>query len=217
MTKVIAFDWDGVLLDSRVQVLKVYNRILDNFDLPPVTMDFLRSKGSSRWYTFYERMGIHEKDWPEADRLWIEFYKGYNPQLYSDARPVLSYLKQESKNKIALVSNGQEARVMRELVKFGVQNYFDITAFSTQKDMMKPSPFLILGVIKKVKVEPHEVLYVGDTPEDILAAKAAGVSSAAISEGFATRERLFAETPNYLFNSLSKMAESLYGYRVPPL
>lgn len=217
MTKLIAFDWDGVLLDSRVQVLQVYNRVLDHFNLTPVTMDFLRSRGSSRWYTFYERMGIQEKDWPEADRLWIEFYNGYNPQLYSDVRPVLSYLKQESKNKIALVSNGQEARIMPELVKFGVQDCFDITAFSTRKDTMKPSPFLILRVINEVKVEPHEVLYVGDTPEDILAAKAAGVSSAAISEGFATRERLFAEMPNYLFSSLSKMAENLYGYRAPLL
>ena len=79
---------------------------------------------------------------------------------------------------------------------------------------MKPSPLLILRVMNAVRVEARDVLYVGDTPEDILAAKAAGVSSAAISEGFATKERLFAEMPDYLFSSLSKMAERLYGYRV---
>ena len=122
MTKLIAFDWDGVLLDSRKQVLEVYNSVLDHFNLPSVTMEFLRSRGSSRWYIFYERMGIPEKDWPEADRLWLKFYNRHTPQLYPNVRAVLSYLKQGAKNRIALVSNGSEARVTRELVRFGVHD-----------------------------------------------------------------------------------------------
>ncbi len=60
----------------------------------------------------------------------------------------------------------------------------------------KPDPAPVLEALRRLEVQPEQAVYVGDSPFDIRAAKAAGVLAVGVSwGGIHPRERLLAEAP----------------------
>ncbi len=60
-----------------------------------------------------------------------------------------------------------------------------------------------------MKVDPRECVYVGDTPEDLQMARAAGVCAIAVLGPFPTEKKLRAEKPDYLLEKLEQLPELL--------
>jgi phosphoglycolate phosphatase-like HAD superfamily hydrolase len=60
-----------------------------------------------------------------------------------------------------------------------------------------------------MKVDPLECVYVGDTPEDLQMARAAGVCAIAVLGPFPTEKKLRAEKPDYLLEKLEQLPELL--------
>ena len=54
-------------------------------------------------------------------------------------------------------------------------------------------------------------MYVGDSPEDVAMAKAAGAFALGIPGGFPNREALAASAPDLLVSSLAAAVEALLG------
>jgi pyrophosphatase PpaX len=60
-----------------------------------------------------------------------------------------------------------------------------------------------------MKVDPLECVYVGDTPEDLQMARAAGVCAIAVLGPFPTEKKLRAEKPDFLLEKLEQLPELL--------
>jgi phosphoglycolate phosphatase-like HAD superfamily hydrolase len=70
---------------------------------------------------------------------------------------------------------------------------------------------MIQRALGAMGVEPRDVVYVGDSPVDIQAAKNAGVPSVAIVRGPIQAERLHKEKPDKMFANLDEMTSFLLG------
>jgi len=91
----------------------------------------------------------------------------------ADAEPVLNYLK-ELKKKIALVSNFDHPFYLKRLLKENkIESYFDSIVISGEVGVKKPDPAIFNQALETTKLNPEEVVYVGDADEDIAAARAA--------------------------------------------
>jgi HAD superfamily hydrolase (TIGR01549 family) len=202
------FDWDGVLLDSLGAAFNVYNKIFEKLGTKQLTREEFLKMQSPNWYEFYAEVGLPTALWKEVDGEWMRLYQEERPSLHEDALICLGSLK-DAGFRLALVSNGSRARVEQELTKFKLLPYFEVILFGEKKEELKPSPVMLDRALGLMDLEPQDVVYVGDSPVDIQAAKSASVPSIAIARGPIQAGRLLRENPEYVFGGLRDMVKFL--------
>jgi phosphoglycolate phosphatase len=70
---------------------------------------------------------------------------------------------------------------------------------------LKPAPDSIFVALEALHCPPAQALMVGDTPADVLAGKAAGVTTCAVTYGYSPAEELQQCMPDYLIDSFSEL------------
>ena len=73
-------------------------------------------------------------------------------------------------------------------------------------DERKPKPGLLIAASARLGVAPSDMLYVGDSPADIAAARAAGCPVAAVDHGYTDRARLAEARPDWIIGSIAEVA-----------
>jgi len=149
---------------------------------------------SPNWYAVYRAAGIPNARWPDADRIWRAHYAKHRPKLMSGARRVLGQLAR--RHKLGLVTSGDRNRVMGQLRKFGLLRVLRTRVCGGDLEEKKPHPAPLQMALRQMALEPAECVYVGDTPEDVEMARAAGVRPIAVLGPFPTEKRLRAVRPN---------------------
>lgn len=75
----------------------------------------------------------------------------------------------------ALITNWDHASwVHRWLDEFSIDDWFEEIVISDEVNCMKPNPEIFNIALKKLGLEPQEMVYVGDSPEDVMGALAVG-------------------------------------------
>lgn len=77
--------------------------------------------------------------------------------------------------KLTLLSNSASDYLRKELVKYGLEKYFDLIVISSEVGMAKPQPGIFTYILKQLKLRPNEVLFIDDNPTYIVAARASGI------------------------------------------
>lgn len=175
MIKVVVFDCDGVMFDSKEANRAFYNHILGAFGRREMTEEELfyvhmHTAGDSVAYLF---QGIKELEAAQRYRLAAD-YTPFLPLMIMDAglKEFLEYLR--PKYNLAISTN--RTNTMPGLLKlFGLKGYFDLVVTALDVTNPKPHPESLLKIMERFKVRPQEVLYIGDSEVDQKAAAAAGV------------------------------------------
>ena len=90
----------------------------------------------------------------------------------------------------------------------GLEHFFDTVVGSDETGRHKPHPDPILLALERLGADAAAAAYVGDSPFDVQAAKAAGVHAVAVTWGrIHDEERLAREEPDALVHT----AEELIG------
>jgi len=75
----------------------------------------------------------------------------------------------------------------------------------------KPHPEALLLALERMAVAPGRAAYVGDSPEDVEMARAAGVRAVGVPGGFPNREALAASRPDLLAPDVLSAVNALVG------
>ena len=198
----VLFDWDGTLLDSyhadSQAYLAMFHALGVNWGLAELERHY-----SPDWYAVYRAAKIPEERWDEANRLWRAYYAKHPSKLMTAARRVLSALNK--RHKLGLVSSGDRVRVTQQLREFGLTRIFRSRVLGGDTPEKKPHPAPLLKALQEMKAEAGHCVYVGDTPEDVEMARAAGVQAIAVLGPFPTEKRLRAVRPEILLNGLQEL------------
>ena len=198
----VLFDWDGTLLDSyhadSQAFLAMFRAMGVDWGLPELERHY-----SPDWYAVYRAAEIPEKRWDEANRVWREFYAKHPSKLMGATRRVLAQLNK--RYRLGLVSSGDRDRVSRQLRDFRLTRVFRTRVLGGDTEEKKPHPAPLLKALKEMKVDPRDCVYVGDTPEDVEMARAAGVRAIAVLGPFPTEKKLRAAKPEILLNQLKEL------------
>ncbi len=130
------------------------------------------------------------------------------PRFHNGAKEVLEALNNNGKN-VALFTDGGLKRIYAELKRLHAVNYFELILSAQSIKRLKPDPLGLQIIIDAIKSEKSRVIYFGDRPEDIIAAKAAGIKSAAMGNGFSNPQVLKKYEPDMLFNSMEDVLQRL--------
>jgi phosphoglycolate phosphatase len=172
--KVVAFDCDGVMFDSREANQAYYNHLLERFHLPAMTPGQL---AYVHMHTVDESLIFLIRD--QATREAAHTYRkqlGYQPFLkFMQMEPglvsLLETLRPRFKTAVATNRTDTMARVLAEN---RIDHLFDLVVCALDVQFPKPHPEALSKVASHFAVLPQEVMYVGDSQVDEMAAQAAG-------------------------------------------
>jgi HAD superfamily hydrolase (TIGR01549 family) len=199
----VLFDWDGTLVDSAEVSFACYQEAFASFGIDFDHATYAATY-SPNWHHTYVAVGLPRDQWERADRLWLDAYARRRAALLPGARAVLERLLRAGQ-RLGIVTSGDRSRVARELGEHGLSLAFEALVCGGDTPERKPHPAALQLALRKMQVEPARALYVGDSPEDILMARAAGVASVGIPGGFPNRASLLASQPDRLIEHLDEL------------
>jgi HAD superfamily hydrolase (TIGR01549 family) len=203
------FDWDGTLVDSAAKSYRCYVHVFSGYGIEYDDVTFRRTY-SPDWYRTYEQLGLAREHWDEADARWLERYETEPSTLVPGATRALERIAAVGLAQ-GLVSSGDGKRVRRELDELGVTRFFGAIVCGGETTRRKPHPEPLLLALGRLGVAPQDAVYVGDSPEDVHMARAAGAFAVGIPGGFPNQETLAASGPDALVTNLEAAVASLLG------
>jgi len=202
LIKAIIFDWSGVLSDDWLATYYAAQEVLELRGLKTVSKEEFRELYDIPWPNFYKNFNI-AIDMAEEHKLWEKTMPKHLHLIkpYAFAEKLLQNFR-SANIKIIILSARTKAPLEKEIKSHGFEKLIDAlySAHDNKKDV-------IHTLLITEKLDPEEVIYIGDMPHDVETAKHAGVISVAVLEGYSTPEKLKKENPNYLI----KNAEELPG------
>jgi HAD superfamily hydrolase (TIGR01509 family) len=205
--RAVFFDWDGTLIDSAEASFRTYQRVFGAYGLAFDRELYARSY-SPDWYRTYQIVGLPRRVWRQADEMWLSHYTEEEAALLPGAEEALRSLATAGVA-AGLVTSGSRARIEKELEALGLATRFSALVCSEDSPRRKPDPDPLRVGLARLSVAPPEAACVGDSPEDIAMAQAAGVFSVGIPGGFPNREALAAAGPDLLASDLADAVERL--------
>lgn len=202
----VLFDWDGTLIDSYHADSQAYLAMFREMGLGWGLKE-LELHYSPDWYTVYRAAGIPKEHWDKADTLWRVHYAKHPSQLVPGARRVLQRLGR--RHALGLVTSGDRVRVSRQLRDFSLTRTFRARVCGGDTPEKKPHPAPLFMALQQMKLRADQCVYVGDTPEDLEMARAAGMRAIAVLGPFPTEKRLRAANPEFLLKKLSDLPQFL--------
>jgi HAD superfamily hydrolase (TIGR01509 family) len=206
----ILFDLDGTLVDSRRDIAVAFQQAWQTVvgGTPPDTAAIARHIGKPldemlgelgcllsppRLSTF---LTVYRWTYARQDACLAQAYPG-----------VIAGLQALSLFMLGIVTTkepGQAAIVLRRLA---LAPFFGHIEGGIPGLRLKPAPDPILAALAALHCAPAHALVVGDTPADILAGKAAGTKTCAVTYGFGKREALLPCAPDYVIDSFGELVD----------
>jgi len=198
--KAVIFDWDGTLVDTAEASFRCYVRTFESYSMTFDRETYARTY-SPNWYHTFRCMGLAEEHWAEADERWLSHFAAEKIELIDGAGEVIEALTSRG-IAAGIVTSGSRGRVIRELHEYGLAPHFSHCVFGSDVVNKKPHPEGLLVCLDRLGVSPDDAVYVGDSPEDMSMARAAGVFSVAVPGAYPNREALLAVGADVLLDSL---------------
>lgn len=164
--KVIIFDCDGVMFDSRNANVAFYNAILAHFKKPLLTEEGLAfvHMSTAEESIKYLFQGDSRCEQAQQYRKQVD-YSQFIP--FMTMEPFLEEVLEGLKKKYKLAVATNRSNTIRPLLKiFKIGHFFDRVVSALDVANPKPHPESILKIVNHFGIEPHEVIFIGDSSID---------------------------------------------------
>ena len=197
--RAVLLDVDGTLLDTRDAWVRAFDA-----GLAAVRRTSIPGSVAAQWIgtpieTIYvERCGLSGDDLAKAVRVFQQVEAESvreGMRAYPGIREALASLRAW---KLAAVTNKRHDTTVEALRVTGLLPVFALVLGGDSVPRKKPFPDPILQAAKALGVTPPESVVVGDTENDVRAAKEAGARSIGVTWGYGTRASLEAAGVDYL-------------------
>lgn len=212
MIKAVAFDLDGVLIDSETLGIQtaVQSFLQAGVELSEAEKDYIHGRHPVDYIpTLGQKHGISLAMQKKIDELRHENYHALWDKavsLMSDAKNIINYLKSR-KITIVLATSSSVRVVNKFLNKFHFSNTFSLIVTKDDVTKRKPDPQIYNLVKKKINLKEKEILVVEDTQIGVESAKAAGLICLAIPNEY-TKSQDFSKA-DYILRSLKELRKLL--------
>jgi phosphoglycolate phosphatase len=184
----VIFDLDGTLVDSAADIAESVNRTLVDWKLPVVDTARITEwigEGSRKLITYAFHDAGSDADIDAVMPGFLEHYAetALDGIAYDGVVDTLAALHAQGV-KIAVCTNKNEEFVRPLLEVRGMLPYVDGIVGGNTLPERKPSGVPLLHIAKAAGVDVSDVLMVGDSESDMLAAHDAGVALVMVSYGY---------------------------------
>ena len=187
----VLFDLDGTLIDSGAMILASFRHATQTVlarEIPDE--ELVAAVGGA---TIHEQMRSFDPD--RVEEL-VEVYRAHNIPLHEELEAfdgvdeLLATLAAQGR-RLAVVTAKRRRGVDLAFEVLGIGRYFAAVVSAEDTERHKPDPEPVLLALSRLGAHPSEAAFVGDSPFDVGAGKAAGLFSVGVSwGGLHSEERL---------------------------
>ena len=207
---VVLFDFDGTVVDSGPIIL--------------ASMRHATQTVLAREYTEQELManvggpGLEaqmEAFAPEHVAELVRVYRAHNEPLHEELEACLGMEDvlvrlREGGRRLGVVTAKRRSTVELAFARVPLRHLFETVVGGDETERHKPDPEPLLLAAARMGADPAETAYVGDSPFDMRAAKAAGMHAVAVTWGrIHDRSVLEREEPDAIVDSAEELLEHL--------
>ena len=204
----LIFDLDGTLVDSRLDLTASVNHAMGRMGLPPLSVETVTGfvgDGARSLLTRALTAARGAADEAEVEVGLRVFREHYAAHLLDATRPypgvpeALAALRHKA---MAVATNKPRAYAVAILEGLGIEHHFRLVLGGDSTPHMKPHPAQAEAILGALGMPPATALVVGDGPQDVAMARAAGCAACAVTYGLRSREELAAAAPDLLLDDL---------------
>ena len=205
-TKVVIFDLDGTIFDSKEVYFNATRQTFDNkekeygFEVGKALDNYGVTNGA-------ENLGISREQMKAWLRAWYQKQEELT-QLFSTVPKLLQNLS-NSGIVCAINTNRDQTpdEVRITLKKNAIADKFSFIQTALTMGVRKPDPKGINSILSDVGILPQNCFFVGDSYVDILAGKSAGVNTIAITTGPFSKKELENFNPHFIIDDINSVED----------
>ena len=211
--ELILFDLDGTLVDSAFDLYRAMNLSLKELNLPTVTEQQVRvwiGKGTSLFCDSTLKYLKGEVDPALHQQLLDTFLKIYNADPCVDTQPfagIIEFLQWGIANnkKLICVTNKPEQPARKILEVLKMDQYFVDVIGGDRFEKRKPDPIQLNYCIEHFQTTAEKTLMMGDSSNDVEAARRAGIDCIVVSYGYNHGEDIHLCQPQQVVDDLTAL------------
>ncbi len=221
MIKLLIYDLDGTLIDSRRDIANAVNWALKELGLKELSIEIISSfvsKGVTHLITGVLKEALRKEksqnEENEVDRLLGRTIKLYRTRyaehllnetkLYPSVKMVLEHFRDR---KQAVITNKPEGFSNEILRGLHIDSYFFRVIGADQKLPKKPAPDPVFEIMKSAGVRLDETVLIGDSAIDIETGKNAKIKTIAVTYGFSGADEIQHAKPDFVLNDLTELIQ----------
>jgi phosphoglycolate phosphatase len=216
MPRLVLVDLDGTLVDTLPDLSFCVDRMLAELGLPGVSAQSVRAWVGNGTEALVRRALSTRDDraldgdrLAEAQRIFTRLYARHasdRSHVFDGARTALDFFDRAGVA-LACVTNKAAAFTDKLLADLGLDSCFDLVISGDTLARKKPDPMPLLHAVDHFRVQPADALLVGDSTNDVKAARAAGMSVVCVTYGYNHGEDIRASAPDALVDSLAELPQ----------
>jgi pyrophosphatase PpaX len=207
---VVLFDLDGTVVDSGAIILASMRHAAKAvLGVEPPVDELMAAVGGPGLEAQMRALA------PDRVEELVVTYRAHNEPLHDELvccagiDDVLVTLKDEGR-RLGVVSAKRRETIELAFAAVPLGHLFDVLVGGDETEQHKPHPEPLLLAAERLDADPKTCAYVGDSPFDIRAAKAAGIHAVAVTwGGIHTRDRLEREEPDAIVDSAEQLHDVL--------
>ena len=213
---VLLFDLDGTLVDSAPDLALAINQTLTELERATFSQDIIRTWVGNGAKTLIERAlsgssTIDDNLDPalasKALTIFMACYQNCLCQqsvLYPGVKYTLDQLK-AADFRLAIITNKPERFIEPIIAGLGLSNYFELLIGGDTLPERKPHPQPLTHACQQLKVDVEQCIMIGDSKNDILAAKAANMVSVGLTYGYNYDEDIGLHQPEWRLEQFEQL------------
>lgn len=211
----IIFDLDGTLLDTLADIAETANAVLACHGFPghpPEAYRHFVGDGMDRLIERITPEGVAGHVHEECCRLFLKLYRENWQKTccpYPGIVEMLTALEKQ-RTRMAVLSNKTHAFTTLFVDRFLPGQYFSCVYGHREGFAKKPDPTVAFEIAGKLRVDPANMLFVGDTGVDIKTGKAAGMTTVGVTWGFRGIQELQANNADLIINSPMELLQYVH-------
>ena len=214
MYKACIFDLDGTLADTIESIAYFANKALEFYGFNEIPADKYKLMVGDGAKELVKRMlyesGDNElKYYDRVSEMYNKTYDDdfmYKTEAYDGIKELLIDLKKLG-TKLAVLSNKPHNTAVKVVSALFGEELFEVCFGKRDNVPKKPDPAAVFDIMRKLKVNKNECLYIGDTSTDINTGKNAGLYTIGVLWGFRGFDELKKASADLIVNKPNEIYE----------
>lgn len=216
--KLVLLDLDGTLVDSAPDIADSANLMLADVGLPARAEHAVAGWIGDGVTRLVKRALTDTMDAEPDEALYqravARFYAHYAERLAARSRPFPGVIEGLEKLRtrgfeLGCITNKAHAFTVPLLDRLDLAKYFKLTVSGDSLPRKKPDPLPLLHACRQLRTEPGRALFVGDSRNDVAAARGARMPVICVRYGYNHGRDIGEHHPDAVIDSLAELPDYL--------